>query len=71
MQHTLVLRKSHEQGNLAGRGCKELTQLSDKTLIKDKSRLFSNIGLCEMQYVPQNEIEISVMENHLPSLVIV
>ena len=29
MQHTLVLRKSHEQGNLAGRGCKELTQLSD------------------------------------------
>ena len=29
MQHTLVLRKSHEQGNLAGWGCKELTQLSD------------------------------------------
>jgi hypothetical protein len=35
-----------------------------KTLIKDKSWLFSHIGLGEFQYVQENEIEILVMENH-------
>lgn len=42
-----------------------------KTRIKDKSRLFGYIGLCKMQYVQENEIENSVIENHPLSLLIV
>lgn len=42
-----------------------------KTLIKDKGKLFGHIGLCKMQHVQQNEIEISVIENHHLSLLIV
>lgn len=41
------------------------------TLIKDNCRLFGYIGLCKMPYVQQNEIEVSVIENHPLSLLIV